>query len=725
MQKYTGSVFRKFDSAVSGNIGVNVQVTVRDAVTNALATLYGTNNTSSTPLANPLTTDVNGQYSFYAANGRYNISFSAAGTPSINDVQLFDFTEGTGAGEFITLEQFNASAGIGNDDTAAWEAACAESFATGRGIQLLNKTYLITPRTPAQGNYTFKSFLRGMSDTLVKAYTSPVRIDQGSGNYTWQRLLPLTVSNVMISDFKVDGNISADPVDWATGYNSFTGSRGLVLESSNNTRVENVRTQNTMWAGIAHYNCQNTVVRNCHTTRCRGNFGDGFYMWGRNFVYEACTTSDVTRIGFVVETNAGSTYISRNGKFIACKAENGHDNSGLYGGVEGNYGFWFENCVSVDAENCESRDFLTGGFNTVPSYIAGTEASVADMRYGTFVLTNCYVYNSRYGVVCNCINEDLWNRTHIIGGGLYNVNTGIYVGTNSLFSPQTYVYITGLDIRLSVHNISTRAVMQLSGNVVIEGMEVIFDEGFDQTMWDLGYDVNGYSTFGAFGLDSGYRFYAKDVRCWKEIGGVKTDIGVRTKFANSVTREFLSVELERCNISQEGNITREMVYRNCNFLLFGSDVVKEKLVYDGCKFTARRTTGSEQVVSAYSTVRDILFRDCVFLFNAPNDFLYIYNQERNTTAPIARIQGCRFIRDFAANGPVIKFDADPAFKVANVGIFNMEISNCTFENTGGSTSNAILLSGFDAVDLASVFGTGNYKSPTLTVDASGPIASYF
>lgn len=627
--------------------------------------------------------------------------------------------------DFVYLEDFNVLSGMGGDDTAAWVAACAESSATGKGVQFLNKTYLITPREASEGNYTFKNFLRGMGDTLIKSFTSPVRIPTGGGNYTWQRVLPLTVNDVTISDFRVDGNISADPLNWATGYDAFTGSRGLVLEGSNRTTVRNVRTQNTMWAGIAHYNCDESIIENCHVDRCRGNFGDGFYMWGRNAQYTCCTAYDVTRIGFVTETNAGSTYVSRNIKYDVCRAEYGHDNSGLYGGVEGNYGFWFENCVQITATNCDSVNMLTGGYNTVPSYISGTEASVADIRYGVFLLQNCNADNSRYGVVINSLKEDLDNRTIIEGGSYINLNTPFYVGTNASFVPKHDVHIKGVDVRISVHNIATRAIMQLAGNVYVDNMEVIFDDGFDQAAWDAGADINGYSTFGGFGTDSGFIFDANNVRCFKEIAGVKTDIGVRTKFESVNTRDNLDVRLSNSNISQVSNVVKSMDYNNCNFILFGSDVVRDTLLYEDCTFTARRQFGSAQVSITYESVEDILFKNCKFMFNTANDYLYIFNQARVTTAPLARLHGCRFIRDFATHGRVIRFDGDPDFKNANNNVFNLEIQDCTFENTGGTTSNAILESGFAEVDAAKVYGRGNYKSATLTVDTTGPIYSTF
>jgi hypothetical protein len=92
MQRYTGSVIKRFDDSSTGNIAVGVQVTVRKRSDNSLATLYATNNIMSAPIANPMVTDINGMYAFYVADGRYNIEFSNS-APTLFDVAIFDVTE--------------------------------------------------------------------------------------------------------------------------------------------------------------------------------------------------------------------------------------------------------------------------------------------------------------------------------------------------------------------------------------------------------------------------------------------------------------------------------------------------------------------------------------------------------------------------------------------------------------------------------------------------------
>ena len=87
MEKYNGQAIVKFDGS-NGNAAVGVEVTVINNSTGAAAILYQDNDASGTTLANPLTTDSNGRYSFFAQNGNYTISFNS-GDPSIT-VSLFD-----------------------------------------------------------------------------------------------------------------------------------------------------------------------------------------------------------------------------------------------------------------------------------------------------------------------------------------------------------------------------------------------------------------------------------------------------------------------------------------------------------------------------------------------------------------------------------------------------------------------------------------------------------
>ena len=73
MQKYTDAVQNRLGLAVEG-----AKVRVTD-INGSVATIFSNNGTTQQP--NPMTTDANGRFAFYAADGRYNL------TVTINNVQ--------------------------------------------------------------------------------------------------------------------------------------------------------------------------------------------------------------------------------------------------------------------------------------------------------------------------------------------------------------------------------------------------------------------------------------------------------------------------------------------------------------------------------------------------------------------------------------------------------------------------------------------------------------
>lgn len=88
MQKRTNTIA----SAVNGLPiqGASVQVNLGATGGSGAATIYSDNGV--TQAANPLTTDANGQYSYYAADGHYQevISGPNITTQTLNDVLLVD-----------------------------------------------------------------------------------------------------------------------------------------------------------------------------------------------------------------------------------------------------------------------------------------------------------------------------------------------------------------------------------------------------------------------------------------------------------------------------------------------------------------------------------------------------------------------------------------------------------------------------------------------------------
>jgi hypothetical protein len=84
MQKYHNAVLDP-----SGNALAGVEITVR-TLGDTLATLYSDNGITVT--TNPVLSAADGEYSFYCANGRYNLTFTGTGitTSTETDVIIFD-----------------------------------------------------------------------------------------------------------------------------------------------------------------------------------------------------------------------------------------------------------------------------------------------------------------------------------------------------------------------------------------------------------------------------------------------------------------------------------------------------------------------------------------------------------------------------------------------------------------------------------------------------------
>lgn len=87
MQKYLNGA-----RTLRGDAIKNASITVRN-LAGALATIYSDNGI--TPQDNPIITGRDGEYMFYAVNGRYSIAVAATGFvgESVSDVLLYDPSE--------------------------------------------------------------------------------------------------------------------------------------------------------------------------------------------------------------------------------------------------------------------------------------------------------------------------------------------------------------------------------------------------------------------------------------------------------------------------------------------------------------------------------------------------------------------------------------------------------------------------------------------------------
>jgi hypothetical protein len=84
---------QKYQNSVTNNNGqslANLSVLVTNFPAGTPATIYSDNGI--TPVANPLTTDQNGAFGFYAADGHYSLTVSGAGIVpvTVSDILLVD-----------------------------------------------------------------------------------------------------------------------------------------------------------------------------------------------------------------------------------------------------------------------------------------------------------------------------------------------------------------------------------------------------------------------------------------------------------------------------------------------------------------------------------------------------------------------------------------------------------------------------------------------------------
>lgn len=124
MQRYSGFVLRKIDDPEQGNIAEGVTIEVRNKSDNLIADLFS-DPSGTIPKENPMVSDTNGKYFFYAADGGYIIDV-ADGSDNL-EVQLI-------TREDITAEIEASTQGL-VDDLATTGGANSIGTEDGRTVQ--------------------------------------------------------------------------------------------------------------------------------------------------------------------------------------------------------------------------------------------------------------------------------------------------------------------------------------------------------------------------------------------------------------------------------------------------------------------------------------------------------------------------------------------------------------------------------------------------------------
>lgn len=146
MQKYFDSVL--LDSGMPA-VGVSVLVT---AFGGGAVTIYSDNG--ATPRTNPITTDANGYFEFYAADGRYTFQISGTGISprTITDILLEDPADGN-AVVFSTLTATGQVSLGGATNAESLRISAAPTNAVNR-LQAIGTVTLGEPRLGTEGGDT-------------------------------------------------------------------------------------------------------------------------------------------------------------------------------------------------------------------------------------------------------------------------------------------------------------------------------------------------------------------------------------------------------------------------------------------------------------------------------------------------------------------------------------------------------------------------------------------
>jgi lysophospholipase L1-like esterase len=195
MQKYQNNIADRSGNAVAG-----LTVTVTLQAGGGLATIYSDNAGNVAP--NPLTTDANGYFEFYAADGRYNIDAPGGG---YHDVLIADTVLIAGAASAsASAAQASATSAAGDRVAAQTAASLAVPAATTATEQATIATTAAATATAAQtGAQTART---GAETARTGAETAQQAAMDSSGLF-----VDLTAFGAAVADGKMGGIKSADP----------------------------------------------------------------------------------------------------------------------------------------------------------------------------------------------------------------------------------------------------------------------------------------------------------------------------------------------------------------------------------------------------------------------------------------------------------------------------------------------------------------------------------
>jgi hypothetical protein len=228
MQRYDG--YSRI--LASGAPAPSATVTVYNAGTLDLATIYSDNLVAPTPLGNPFTADVNGYFFFYAQPARYDINFSAGGIVSpytwgdqsiVDPIaaaaayswQRFDLTIAQITNIFGTpVILLTAPAGFQYDWNSCMFLRQGAPYATQPGPLFLNTIGAVSVLTAASVNGSYAWFMKGAVNAQasgVGGVGATIQVGSTVGNPTVTGPLPGSAVTVYVDVRLVPNVVSSIP----------------------------------------------------------------------------------------------------------------------------------------------------------------------------------------------------------------------------------------------------------------------------------------------------------------------------------------------------------------------------------------------------------------------------------------------------------------------------------------------------------------------------------
>lgn len=426
-------------------------------------------------------------------------------------------------------------------------------------------------------------------------------------------------------------------------------------------------------------------------------------MLGASHVsFKNCRAVDFTRCGFVSDTygDLPGTFSARV-SFENCWAENGHDASIFYGGLEYNAGFWAEKSGGVSFLNCHAKDCYHRGF------IMASGETINDMPWAEFSADNCTVDGSEAGFIVQGLSG-VPAVARISNCSVISAGNAAYSFRNG--TTKDFIRLTNCSASLSGTSISRSSVKASPGTLIIEGFTETWTV-VNNTYRDAA--DNYYASLGHF-ADTVGKVVVRDWRTYDSSGALIPSV---FKFLPA-TASTLNLHIERCYLRGVYINGLSLKTIDVDWERLGSIEVQDVYIIRGSN-TEVSTPFSSPI---FSTTKAFVFDGVRFDFSSSAGEMQFNNID--SVDPYAKLifRGCTFIKNFETGDRAVKLSmlGGPSGTIAGTTNANHIVaSDCIFVNTGGSTTNPAFYIDSNTDAAGKLHGRGNLKTSTLSNAVNG------